>query len=99
MGDTGALPLGGALAVVAFMTGQWLVLPLIGVVFVADGLSVALQVGYFRLSGGKRLFKMAPVHHHFEKIGWSEVQVTQRFWVVQALGAIIGIALALEVYQ
>jgi phospho-N-acetylmuramoyl-pentapeptide-transferase len=99
MGDTGALALGGTLAVVAFMTGQWLVLPLIGVVFLIDGLSVGLQVGYFRLTGGKRLFKMAPVHHHFEKIGWSEVQVTQRFWVVQALGAIIGTALALEVYS
>jgi phospho-N-acetylmuramoyl-pentapeptide-transferase len=99
MGDTGALALGGGLAVVAFMTGQWLVLPLIGVIFVVDGLSVALQVGYFRLTGGKRLFKMAPVHHHFEKIGWSEVQVTQRFWVIQALGAIVGTALALEVYS
>ena len=98
MGDTGALAIGGGLAVVAFMTGQWLVLPLIGVIFLIDGLSVALQVGYFRLTGGKRLFKMAPVHHHFEKIGWSEVQVTQRFWVVQALGAIVGTALALEVY-
>lgn len=98
MGDSGALPLGGGLAVVAFMTGQWLVLPLIGVIFLADGLSVALQVGYFQLTGGKRLFKMAPIHHHFEKIGWSEVQVTQRFWIVQALGAIIGTALALEVY-
>jgi phospho-N-acetylmuramoyl-pentapeptide-transferase len=99
MGDTGALALGGGLAVVAFMTGQWLVLPLVGVIFVIDGLSVALQVGYFRLTGGKRLFKMAPVHHHFEKIGWSEVQVTQRFWVVQAFGAIVGTALALEVYS
>jgi len=98
MGDSGALPLGGGLAVVAFMTGQWLVLPLIGVIFLVDGLSVALQVGYFQLTGGKRLFKMAPIHHHFEKIGWSEVQVTQRFWVVQALGAIVGTALALEVY-
>jgi len=98
MGDTGALAIGGGLAVVAFMTGQWLVLPLIGVIFLIDGLSVALQVGYFRLTGGKRLFKMAPVHHHFEKIGWSEVQVTQRFWVVQVLGAIVGTALALEVY-
>jgi phospho-N-acetylmuramoyl-pentapeptide-transferase len=98
MGDTGALALGGGLAVVAFMTGHWLLLPLIGVMFVVEGFSVALQVGYFRLTGGKRLFKMAPVHHHFEKIGWSEVQVTQRFWVVQALGAIVGTALALEVY-
>jgi phospho-N-acetylmuramoyl-pentapeptide-transferase len=99
MGDSGALPLGGGLAVVAFMTGQWLVLPLIGIVFVVDGLSVALQVGYYRISGGKRIFKMAPVHHHFEKIGWSEVQVTQRFWIIGALGAAAGTALALEVYS
>ncbi len=98
MGDTGALALGGGLAIVAFMTGQWLVLPLIGIVYVADGASVALQIAYFKATGGKRLFKMAPVHHHFEKIGWSEVQVTQRFWVVQALGATIGVALALEAY-
>jgi phospho-N-acetylmuramoyl-pentapeptide-transferase len=99
MGDCGALPLGGGLAVVAFMTGQWLVLPFVGVIFLVEGLSVALQVGYFRISHGRRLFKMAPIHHHFEKIGWSEVQVTQRFWVVQALGAIIGTTLALEVYS
>lgn len=99
MGDSGALPLGGGLAVVAFMTGQWLVLPLIGIIFVIDGLSVALQVGYFRISGGKRIFKMAPVHHHFEKAGWSEVQVTQRFWIIGALGAAVGTALALEVYS
>lgn len=99
MGDTGALPLGGGLAVVAYMTGQWLVLPFIGIIFFVNGLSVALQVGYFRLTGGKRLFKMAPIHHHFEKSGWSETQVTQRFWIVQALGAIVGTALALEVYR
>lgn len=98
MGDAGALAIGGALAVVAFMTGQWLVLPLIGVVFLLEGLSVALQVGYFRLTGGKRLFKMAPLHHHFEKSGWSEVQTTQRFWVIQALGSIVGVIFALETY-
>ena len=99
MGDVGALPLGGGLAVIAFMTGQWLVLPLIGVIFVAEGLSVGIQIGYFRLTGGKRLFKMAPLHHHFEKSGWSEVQTTQRFWIIQALGAIVGVTLALEVYS
>lgn len=98
MGDTGALALGGGLAVVAFMTGQWLVLPLIGIIFVAEGLSVALQIAYFKATGGKRLFRMAPIHHHFEKVAPSEVQVTQRFWVVQALGAAIGVALALEAY-
>jgi phospho-N-acetylmuramoyl-pentapeptide-transferase len=99
MGDTGALALGGALAVVAFMTGQWLVLPLIGIVFVLDGASVGMQVIYYRLTGGKRIFRMAPLHHHFEQIGWSEVQVTQRFWVIQALGAALGTILALEVYS
>ena len=99
MGDTGALALGGGLAVVAFMTGQWLVLPLIGIVFVMDGASVGMQVFYYRLTGGKRIFKMAPVHHHFEQVGWSEVQVTQRFWVIQFLGAALGTILALEVYS
>jgi phospho-N-acetylmuramoyl-pentapeptide-transferase len=98
MGDTGALALGGGLAVVAFMTGQWLVLPLIGIIFVIEGISVGLQIAYFRSTGGKRLFKMAPVHHHFEKSGWSEVQTTQRFWVIQAVGALAGVVFALEVY-
>ncbi len=97
MGDVGALPLGGGLAVVAFMTGQWLVLPLIGIVFVAEGLSVGLQIGYFKLTGGRRIFRMAPLHHHFEELGWGEVQVVQRFWIAGALGAAVGVILALEV--
>lgn len=97
MGDTGALALGGGLAVVAFMTGQWLVLPLIGIVFVLEGLSDFLQVGYYRLTGGKRIFRMAPLHHHFEQLGWSEVQVVQRTWLVGMLGAVVGVILALEV--
>jgi len=97
MGDTGALALGGGLAVVAFMTGQWLVLPLIGIVFFLEGLSVYLQIGYYRLTGGKRIFRMAPLHHHFEQLGWSEVQVVQRSWLVGTLGAVVGVILALEV--
>ena len=97
MGDTGALALGGGLAVVAFMTGQWLILPLIGIVFVLEGLSDFLQVGYYRLSGGKRILRMAPLHHHFEQLGWSEVQVVQRFWLLGVLGAVVGVILALEV--
>jgi phospho-N-acetylmuramoyl-pentapeptide-transferase len=97
MGDTGALALGGGLATVAFMTGQWLVLPLIGVVFVMEGASDVLQVGYYRLSGGKRIFRMAPLHHHFEKMDWSEPQIVQRFWLIGVLGAIVGTILALEV--
>jgi phospho-N-acetylmuramoyl-pentapeptide-transferase len=97
IGDSGALPLGGGLAVVAFMTGQWLLLPLVGIVFVAEGLSDVIQVIYFRLTGGKRIFRMAPLHHHFEHLGWSEVQVTQRFWAAGATGAALAIVLAKEV--
>jgi phospho-N-acetylmuramoyl-pentapeptide-transferase len=97
MGDVGALALGGGLAVVAFMTGHWLLLPLIGIVFLVEGASSYLQIGYFKLTGGRRLFRMAPLHHHFEELGWSEVQVVQRFWIVGALGALIGVVLALEV--
>jgi phospho-N-acetylmuramoyl-pentapeptide-transferase len=95
MGDTGSLALGATLAVVALMTGQWLILPVVAFVLVAEALSVILQVGYFKLTGGKRLFKMSPLHHHFELLGWSETQVTQRFWLVGILSAMLGIALAL----
>jgi phospho-N-acetylmuramoyl-pentapeptide-transferase len=95
MGDTGSLSLGATLAIVALMTGQWLLLPVVGFMFVAEALSVILQVGYFKLTGGKRLFKMSPLHHHFELLGWSETQVTQRFWLVGILTAMLGIALAL----
>lgn len=95
MGDTGSLALGSALAVSAFMTGQWLLLPIVGVVFVAEALSVILQVGYFKWTGGKRLFKMSPLHHHFELMGWSETQVTMRFWLIAMMAAMLGVALAL----
>jgi phospho-N-acetylmuramoyl-pentapeptide-transferase len=98
MGDTGALALGGGLAIIAFMTGQWLILPVIGAVFVADGASTYLQIGYYRLSGGRRIFRMAPLHHHFEKGGWSEVQVVQRFWAIGAVGAALGTVLATEAW-
>jgi phospho-N-acetylmuramoyl-pentapeptide-transferase len=97
MGDVGALALGGGLAVVAFMTGHWLLLPIIGFIFVIEGLSTALQVAYYRSTGGKRIFRMAPLHHHFEQLGWSETQVVQRFWAIGALGAAVGTILALEV--
>jgi phospho-N-acetylmuramoyl-pentapeptide-transferase len=95
MGDTGSLALGATLAVVALMTGQWLLLPIVGFMFVAEALSVTLQVGYFKLTGGKRIFKMAPLHLHFELLGWSETQVAQRFWLIGILTAMLGIALAL----
>jgi len=95
MGDAGALSLGTALAVVALMTGQLLLLPIIGFVFVAEALSVILQVGYFRITHGRRLFRMSPLHHHFEMLGWSETHVSQRFWLVSMLTGMVGIALAL----
>lgn len=96
MGDTGSLSLGALLAVVAFMTGQWLLLPVVGSVFVAVAASVIIQVMYFKLTGGKRLFKMAPLQHHFELMGWKETQVAMRFWLVGMVSGIIGIALALS---
>jgi phospho-N-acetylmuramoyl-pentapeptide-transferase len=94
MGDTGSLALGAALATAAFMTGQWLLLPLIGIVFVAEAVSVMLQVAYFKVTGGKRLFRMTPLHHHFELLGWSETQITVRFWLVAMMAGLLGMALA-----
>ncbi len=95
MGDTGSLSLGATLGVVALMTGQWLILPLIAIIPVSEVMSVVLQVLYFKITKGKRLFKMAPLHHHFELLGWSETQFVQRFWLVSLLFAMLGIALAL----
>ncbi len=95
MGDLGSLSLGAVLGVVALMTGQWLLLPLIAVIPISNVLSDILQVAYFKRTKGKRLFKMAPLHHHFELIGWSETQVVQRFWLISLLFGIFGVALAL----
>jgi phospho-N-acetylmuramoyl-pentapeptide-transferase len=95
MGDTGALAIGAALATAAFMTGQWLLLPVVGAVFIAEMLSVMIQVTYFKLSGGKRIFKMSPLHHHFEILGWSETQVTMRFALAGMMAGLLGVALAL----
>lgn len=95
MGDVGSLALGSTMAVVALMTGQWIVLPLIAIIPVSEALSDILQVGYFKITKGKRLFKMAPIHHHFELLGWSETQVVQRFWLIGLLAAMLGVAFAL----
>lgn len=95
MGDTGSLTLGATLAAVALMTGHILLLPIVGIVFVVEALSVMAQTGYFKLTHGRRLFKMAPIHHHFELLGWSETQITQRFWLIAMLAGMVGIALAL----
>ncbi|MFN8453904.1 MAG: hypothetical protein U0401_04400 [Anaerolineae bacterium] len=72
MGDTGSLAIGATLAVVALMTGQWLLLPVVGVCVCGRAFSVILQVSYFKFTHGKRLFKMSPLHHHFRLLGWSE---------------------------
>jgi len=95
MGDVGSQALGGALGVVALMTNQWLILPIIAIVPLATLASSTLQTLYFKATGGKRLFKMAPLHHHFELIGWSETQIVQRWWLIGLLAAMVGIALAL----
>ena len=100
MGDTGSLALGATLGVVALMTGQWLILPVVMLVPVAETLSVMIQISYFKYTKrkygeGRRVFKMTPIHHHFELLGWSETQVVQRLWLVGILAAMAGVALAL----
>jgi phospho-N-acetylmuramoyl-pentapeptide-transferase len=100
MGDTGALALGATLGTVALMTGQWLLLPLVALIPVGETVSVVLQVLYFkytkrRFGQGRRVFKMSPLHYHFELLGWSETQVVQRFWLVELLAVMAGVALAL----
>lgn len=100
MGDTGSLALGATLGVVSLMSWHWILLPVIGVIFVINTLSVALQVSYFkwtkrRYGEGRRIFRMAPLHHHFEVQGWSETQIAARFVIVGVIAAMVGIALAL----
>ncbi len=95
MGDSGSLSLGALLAVTALITGQILVLPLIGLVFVLEAGSVLLQVSYFKASGGKRIFRMSPIHHHFELLGWHEEKITVRFWIVGVLAGLLGVTLFL----
>lgn len=95
MGDTGSLSIGATLGVVALMTGQWLLLPIIAIIPVSEALSVVIQILYFKITKGKRFFKMAPLHYHFELGGWSETQVVQRFWLVGLLFAMFGVALAM----
>lgn len=92
MGDTGSLALGGALGTMAVLLKQELVLVVIGGVFVMEALSVIIQVISFRYRGGKRVFLMAPIHHHFEMKGWSETTVVVRFWIVSAIFAFLGLA-------
>ena len=92
MGDTGSLSLGGMLGTISVITKHELVLAIIGGVFVMETISVIMQVYYFKLTGGKRIFKMAPIHHHFEQSGWSESKVVIRFWIMAVIFAIIGLS-------
>ena len=91
MGDTGSLGLGGALTAIAILTKTELVLVIIGAVYVIETISVILQVSYFKLTSGQRIFKMAPLHHHFSLSGWTEPQVVWSFWMVSALFGLIGL--------
>jgi UDP-N-acetylmuramyl pentapeptide phosphotransferase/UDP-N-acetylglucosamine-1-phosphate transferase len=91
MGDTGSLSLGGAIAAMAILTKQELLLPIVGGLFVLEGGSVVLQVASYKLTG-KRVFRMAPLHHHFELLGWTETKVTLRFWIVAVLFAMLSLA-------
>jgi phospho-N-acetylmuramoyl-pentapeptide-transferase len=92
MGDSGSLPLGGLLGVIAVLVKQELLLVLVGGVFVIEAVSVLLQIAFFHLGHGKRLFRMAPIHHHFELAGWPEQKVVTRFWILGILFAIAAIA-------
>jgi phospho-N-acetylmuramoyl-pentapeptide-transferase len=92
MGDVGSLSLGAAIGLVAVLVRQELILVLMGGLFVIETLSVILQVSYFKYTGGKRLFKMAPLHHHFELSGWTEPKVIVRFWIITVVLVLIGLA-------
>ncbi|HCI49138.1 MAG: phospho-N-acetylmuramoyl-pentapeptide-transferase [Alphaproteobacteria bacterium RIFCSPHIGHO2_01_FULL_41_14] len=92
MGDMGSLAIGGALGTIGVITKHELVLALIGGLFVVETLSVMIQVAYFKYTGGKRIFLMAPLHHHFEKKGWSESTVVIRFWIISFILALLGLA-------
>ena len=98
MGDTGSLALGAALGTFAVLTRTEFLLIIIGGIFVAEALSVILQVTYFKMTGGKRLFKMSPLHHHFEKCGWHEVEVTVRFWIIGIALAVLGLIIYFRDY-
>ena len=92
MGDVGSLAIGGAIGIVAVLSKQEVVLLLVGGLFVLEALSVILQVGFFKISGGRRMFRMAPLHHHFELCGWAEPKIIVRFWILAILFALLGLS-------
>ncbi len=93
MGDTGSLALGGAIGAIALCSKSEIYLAIIGGIFVIEALSVILQVSYFKMTKGKRIFKMSPIHHHFELCGWAEEKVVIRFWITGAMLALVGLTL------
>jgi phospho-N-acetylmuramoyl-pentapeptide-transferase len=95
MGDSGSLALGATLAVTALITGQILVLPIIGLIFVIETGSVVIQVGYYKLTHGRRIFRMSPIHLHYQLLGWDEEKITLRFWIVGIIAGLIGVTLFL----
>ena len=95
MGDTGAMSLGITLGVIALLTNTAFILPLVGFVFVIESLSVIVQVASKKLRGGKRVFLSAPIHHHFQAIGWPEPKIVMRFWVVAGVFAVFGLVVFL----
>ena len=92
MGDVGSLAIGGAIGMVAVLSKQEVVLLLVGGLFVMEAMSVIIQVGFFKASGGRRVFRMAPLHHHFELSGWAEPKIIVRFWILSILFALIGLS-------
>jgi phospho-N-acetylmuramoyl-pentapeptide-transferase len=92
MGDVGSLSLGGALGTMAIITKQEILLAIVGGIFVVETFSVIFQVGYFKLTCGKRILRMAPLHHHFELKGWAEPKVIVRFWIISILLALMAMS-------
>jgi phospho-N-acetylmuramoyl-pentapeptide-transferase len=91
MGDTGSLAMGGFIGFVTIVIRQELILLIVGGIFVIEAMSVILQVGYFKMTGGKRLFRMSPIHHHFHLKGWPETKVVIRFWLLAMIFAVLAI--------
>jgi phospho-N-acetylmuramoyl-pentapeptide-transferase len=92
MGDVGSLAMGGTLGTIAIITKQEILLAIVGGIFVMEALSVIIQVAFFKISGGKRVFLMAPFHHHFEKKGWAEPKVVVRFWIISIILGLLALA-------
>ena len=98
MGDSGSLSLGATLAAVLILLEMEVLLVFIGIIYLLETLSVIIQVGYFKLTKGKRLFKMSPIHHHFELVGLNEMKIDVLFWIISLIGSVVGLYLGLKYY-